>query len=198
MAHTVAISGQSLLLGANAPNFGSMYVMLDEFHQPPRRRTDRQCDRRRLARPLRRRGSRGPGLDLRRSARRRPGQRRRLQTHGRGPRQPGTRRSPGRGRQRRRRRRSHAGIAGRLHQPPRRHALALPRHRSAQGQVDGRVAHRSVQRAAGLCGLALRQQLQRVRPLLAGQRPGRRAASAAPWKTSCRSRSATTRARWSP
>jgi multidrug efflux pump len=32
VAHTVAISGQSLLLGANAPNFGSMYVMLDEFH----------------------------------------------------------------------------------------------------------------------------------------------------------------------
>ncbi|MHB1033952.1 MAG: efflux RND transporter permease subunit [Pirellulales bacterium] len=29
--HTVAISGQSILLGANAPNFGSMYVMLDEF-----------------------------------------------------------------------------------------------------------------------------------------------------------------------
>jgi multidrug efflux pump subunit AcrB len=35
--HTVAISGQSLLLNANAPNFGSMYVMLDDFHH--RRRT---------------------------------------------------------------------------------------------------------------------------------------------------------------
>ncbi len=32
VAHTVAISGQSLLLNANAPNYGSMYVMLDEFH----------------------------------------------------------------------------------------------------------------------------------------------------------------------
>jgi multidrug efflux pump subunit AcrB len=30
--HTVAIAGQSLLLGANAPNFGSMYVMLKDFH----------------------------------------------------------------------------------------------------------------------------------------------------------------------
>jgi multidrug efflux pump subunit AcrB len=30
--HTVAVSGQSLLLNANAPNFGSMYVMLDDFH----------------------------------------------------------------------------------------------------------------------------------------------------------------------
>jgi multidrug efflux pump len=32
VSHTVAIAGQSLLLSANAPNFGSMYVMLDEFH----------------------------------------------------------------------------------------------------------------------------------------------------------------------
>ena len=30
--HTVAIAGQSILLGASAPNFGSMYVMLDDFH----------------------------------------------------------------------------------------------------------------------------------------------------------------------
>jgi multidrug efflux pump subunit AcrB len=35
VSHTVAIAGQSLLLNANAPNFGSMYVMLDDF----RRRT---------------------------------------------------------------------------------------------------------------------------------------------------------------
>jgi multidrug efflux pump len=30
--HTVAIAGQSILLNANAPNFGAMSVMLDEFH----------------------------------------------------------------------------------------------------------------------------------------------------------------------
>jgi len=30
--HTVAIAGQSILLGAAAPNVASMYVMLDEFH----------------------------------------------------------------------------------------------------------------------------------------------------------------------
>jgi multidrug efflux pump subunit AcrB len=30
--HTVAIAGQSILLGATAPNFGAMYVMLDDFH----------------------------------------------------------------------------------------------------------------------------------------------------------------------
>jgi multidrug efflux pump subunit AcrB len=32
VSHTVAIAGQSTLLNANAPNFGAMYVMLDEFH----------------------------------------------------------------------------------------------------------------------------------------------------------------------
>jgi multidrug efflux pump len=31
--HTVAIAGQSLLLNANAPNFGAIYVMLDDFHE---------------------------------------------------------------------------------------------------------------------------------------------------------------------
>ncbi len=31
VAHTVGISGQSLVLNANAPNLGSMYVMLEEF-----------------------------------------------------------------------------------------------------------------------------------------------------------------------
>jgi multidrug efflux pump len=37
VAHTVGISGQSLILNANAPNLGSMYVMLAEFdkrHDP--------------------------------------------------------------------------------------------------------------------------------------------------------------------
>jgi hydrophobe/amphiphile efflux-1 (HAE1) family protein len=31
--NTVAIAGQSILLGANAPNFGAMYIMLDDFHR---------------------------------------------------------------------------------------------------------------------------------------------------------------------
>jgi multidrug efflux pump subunit AcrB len=33
--HTVAISGQSLLLGANASNFGSMFIMLEDFDNRP-------------------------------------------------------------------------------------------------------------------------------------------------------------------
>jgi multidrug efflux pump subunit AcrB len=31
--HTVAVAGQSMLLNANAPNFGAMFVMLDDFHR---------------------------------------------------------------------------------------------------------------------------------------------------------------------
>ncbi len=31
--HTVGIAGQSLILNANAPNLGSLYVMLDDFHK---------------------------------------------------------------------------------------------------------------------------------------------------------------------
>jgi hypothetical protein len=31
VAHTVGIAGQSLVLNANAPNLGSMYVMLKPF-----------------------------------------------------------------------------------------------------------------------------------------------------------------------
>jgi multidrug efflux pump subunit AcrB len=33
VAHTVGISGQSLILNANAPNLGSMYVLLNEFDE---------------------------------------------------------------------------------------------------------------------------------------------------------------------
>ncbi len=33
VAHTVGVSGQSLILNANAPNLGSMYIMLDPFEK---------------------------------------------------------------------------------------------------------------------------------------------------------------------
>jgi multidrug efflux pump len=42
VAHTVAVGGQSVLLGANAPNFGTVYVMLDPF--PDRTEADRSAD----------------------------------------------------------------------------------------------------------------------------------------------------------
>ncbi|HEY7155458.1 MAG TPA: efflux RND transporter permease subunit [Gemmataceae bacterium] len=40
--HTVAISGQSILLGANASNFGALYLMLDDFDN--RRRPELSSD----------------------------------------------------------------------------------------------------------------------------------------------------------
>ncbi|MCP4192440.1 MAG: multidrug efflux RND transporter permease subunit [Planctomycetaceae bacterium] len=40
--HTVGISGQSVLLNANAPSYGSMYVMLDDFSE--RLEADRSAD----------------------------------------------------------------------------------------------------------------------------------------------------------
>ncbi len=42
VAHTVGVSGQSLILNANAPNLGSMYVLLKEFDQ--RRGEDLSAD----------------------------------------------------------------------------------------------------------------------------------------------------------
>ena len=31
MAHAVSVAGRSVVLGANSPNWGAMYVMLDDF-----------------------------------------------------------------------------------------------------------------------------------------------------------------------
>ncbi|MSQ94275.1 MAG: efflux RND transporter permease subunit [Gemmataceae bacterium] len=49
--HTVSISGQSILMNANAPNFGAMYLMLDDFHE----RTDPEQSGPALAASLQRR-----------------------------------------------------------------------------------------------------------------------------------------------
>jgi multidrug efflux pump subunit AcrB len=46
--HTVAISGQSILLNANAPNFGAIYLMLDDFEDRPGRKYSAQAIARRL------------------------------------------------------------------------------------------------------------------------------------------------------
>ncbi len=67
---------------------------------------------------------------------------------------------------------------GPLQQLPRRHPLALPRHRPRPGEDDGRFDDRNLQHAAGLSRLALRQRLQPLRPHLAGERPGRRRSTA--------------------
>jgi multidrug efflux pump len=51
--HTVASAGQSLLLGANSPNFGAMYVMLDDFHHRARAGLSADVIAKRLLRELR-------------------------------------------------------------------------------------------------------------------------------------------------
>ena len=58
------------------------------------------------------------------------------------------------------------------HPVPLQHAAALPRHRPHQGRLPGRVARRREPDARHVPRLALRQQLQRVRPALAGHHPG--------------------------
>ena len=76
----VAIAGQSILLNANAPNFGSMFVMLDDFHDRTRPRARRPTPSPpQLQDALQDEIRDGAGQRLRRPAGRRPGHRRRLQ-----------------------------------------------------------------------------------------------------------------------
>ena len=174
VAHTVAISGQSLLLGANAPNFGSMYVMLDEFHE--RHARDRTGDA--IAAKLRDRCRQqvqealvsvfgAPPVDGLGNA---GGFKFMVEDRG----NLGLAASAEGGRRFRGPRQRHAWPARHVHQPAGRYALDLSRHRPHQGEVDGRGRGQRLRRPASLHGLAVRQQLQRLRPFLAGQRAGRR------------------------
>ena len=86
--HTVGVSGQSLLLNANAPNLGSLYIMLEEFSHRRGPHAHGRRHRRRAQGALSARGARSDRLGLRRPADRRPGHDRRLQADHRGSRQP--------------------------------------------------------------------------------------------------------------
>ena len=174
--HTVAIAGQSILLGANAPNFGAMYVMLDDFHRRAAPRPLRRRHRRPACRPTSRQEIKDGLVNVfGRPAGRRPGHRRRLQDHRRGP-----------------RRQRPAGLAGGRRKDRRRRPAAIPALQGlfssfradtpwlfldidrTQAKVHGRVDGRGLQHAASLPGLAVRQRLQPLRPHLAGERAGRR------------------------
>ena len=172
--HTVGISGQSLILNANAPNLGSMYVLLkpfDERHDP---KLSADAIAKTLAGPLPRGSAGGDRLGLRRTADRRPGHHRRLQADRRGPRQSRPRAIAAGQRARSSTRRQQTdGLHGPVQQLRGQHALALPGHRPHQVHGPRRAGQRHLQHAAGLPRLLLRQQLQRVRPDLAGERPGR-------------------------
>ena len=140
--HTVAIAGQSILLNANASNFGALYLMLDPF-----RRTDEggpfgRCDCRRITGTIAAGSAQGDREHLRRPAGGRPGHRGRFQD-----------RDPGHQRLLRRRskktpRRSlppgehDAEPAGLFTQLPGRHALAGTGHRPHPGQGPRRLHRR--------------------------------------------------------
>ena len=172
--HTVAIAGQSMLFGANAPNFGSMYVMLDEFHDRAHRRRYGRRIAAKLQDSSRRRNSRRRGQYPRRSAGRRPGHRRRVQIVIEDRGDNGLDALQQVSRQIVMKAQRTPGLRGAVHQFPRRHALAVSRHRPRRREIDGRVDGRSLRHAAGQFRLAVRQRLQPLWPHLAGERAGRR------------------------
>ena len=85
--HTVGISGQSLILGANAAQPRLDVRPAEGLRRAPRAGAFGRRNRRGDPRPLPAGRAGGRRLGLRRTAHRRPGHHRRLQTHRRGPRQ---------------------------------------------------------------------------------------------------------------
>ncbi len=174
VGHTVTIAGQSFLLNANGSNFASMFAVLEPFEER-RHEPEKGADAVAVETPpppLRR--SRGrPDRRLRRPAGGRPGQRRRLQVDGRGPGRQRPPRTPKAGGKSRAERERPAGPGRPVRHVPRLDPAALRRHRPHQVQDNGRGPERRLQHPPGHPGQLLRQRLQRVRPHLAGQRPGR-------------------------
>ena len=155
VAHTVGISGQSLILNANAANLGSMYVMLEEFGQ--RSGPDMTADA--IATRLRERCGRevldavvttfGPppieGLGTTGGFR--------IIVEDRG--NLGIGRARAGQRPDRRPRQQDAGTGGPLQQRPGQHALGLPRHRPHQVHGPRRLGQRGLQHAPGLSRILL-------------------------------------------
>ena len=170
--HTVGISGQSLLLGANAPNLGSMYVMLKEFAG---RRGHSADD---IAAVLREKcGSRvrdamvsvfgAPPIDGLGAT---GGFKLMIEDRG----NLGLAELQRIGNQIVEQGQPNAGPGRRLRQFPLRRSLAAPRHQPDQVHGPGTLVERRLQYAPGVPGIVLCEQLQRIRTLLAGERHGRR------------------------
>ena len=177
VSHTLAIAGQSILMNANAPNFGAMYVMLDEFHHRAHDGLTGRVIAARLESALQEEIKDGlvnvfeaPPVDGLGTA---GGFKIVVEDRGDLGSQEIERR-----RQQHRRRRPGAALRTvplrTVHQLPGEYPLALPGYRPRQGQAGGGLDRRAVQHLAGLPGFALHQRLQPLRPHLAGQRPGRR------------------------
>ena len=140
--HTVAIAGQSLLLGANAPNFGAMFVMLDDFRKRTRAELSGDAVASQLQKQFRAEVQEGavsifsaPPVDGLGTA---GG----LQNDDRRPWRQRPRQAPGRGRTNRRRRKPRRRAARIVHQLSRQYALAVSRHRSHSSQDDGHLGQR--------------------------------------------------------
>ena len=175
VGHTLGVSGMSILLQANAPNFGSMFVILNPFdqrHEPQLRDKAIAAKLRQIcykefpgavvsvfgAPPVDGLGTAG-GFKIMVEDRGDAGLAMLQQATDtlidRANRQPGL-----------------VGLFTLFRSNTPQIYADIDRD---QGQVDGRERGRRLQYPASLHGLALREQLQRVRPLLASQAPGRRA-----------------------
>ena len=171
--HTVGVSGQSLILGANAPNLGSMYVMLKEFAE--RRGPNLTADA--IAAELQDRCARevsdaivsafgAPPIDGLGAT---GGFRLIIEDRG----NLGLAELQRDQRSDRRQGQQDARASRTLQQLPGQHALALSGYRPHQVHGPGRAGQRGLQCPSGLSRLLLREQLQRLRPDLAGEHPGR-------------------------
>ncbi len=170
--HTVAVAGQSMLLNANAPNFGAMYVMLDDFHRRTARELSGDAIAARLQAKLQKEIKTGvinvfgaPPLDGLGTA---GGFKVVVEDRGDLGKQSlqgvadGIVASGAKG----------PRVSGLVHQFSGQYPLALPEYRSHRSENDGRFDGRAFQRAAGLHGLALRERLQSLREDVAGERAG--------------------------
>ncbi len=165
------LAGMSFLLQANASNFGSMFIVLDPFDDRQAPELTANGIMARLRKEFKRQVKDADGRRAQFLGDPRPGHRRRLQAHHRGPRRSRVRglaagdgRAGGGDEEA-------AGPGHRIQPVPLPHAAALPGHRPDQGRIPGPVVRRRESDAVDVPGLALRQQLQPVRPPLASHGP---------------------------
>ena len=169
-----------------------MFVVLEPFDERQKPELRDTAIMAKLRKEWAREGQGRPGHRVRRVADPGPRRRRRLQAHRRGPRRPRARRPCSS--------RPTTWSASCKKQPGLNSVATQFRSNTPQLFLDidrtkvavaGRVARRRQPDARHVPGLALRQQLQRLRPALAGHRPGRRPVPQPASRTSTCSRSAT-------
>ena len=169
----MSIAGYSAFFQCDSSNWGTIFVILDEFDNRTTPETQAAAIINEAQPPVSREGLELPGCRLRRTAGARPGPVRRLPAANRGPHRPGPAGPPGSDRHDRPEGQRPARPGPRLHHVQRQHAAAVPGYRPGSRQGDGRVAGGRDQHAQRQHGLGVRQPVQRVRPHLAGQHPGR-------------------------